>query len=211
MESARPYKSGLRAEQAAGTRLRILDAAASLSEAHGGLTNVPNRLVAETAGITEMTVYRHFPNREALQQSLWCHMNERHGIHGGFPMAADEISERLPALFASFDEAPEHIAGTITTPIGRELRASQDDARRAAFISSVESVAPDLDAAGQQQAAAILQLLYSAHTWLSLREQWSLSGEAAAGAAVWAVRTLTADLKNRGDQPLTSIVKETNR
>jgi len=211
METTRPYKSDLRAEQAAGTRLRILDATASLLEIYGGLTNVPNRLIAETAGITEMTVYRHFANREALEESLWRHVNDRHGIRQGFPTLAAEISERLPGLFASFDAAPGHITSTITTPVGRELRASQDEGRRAAFTAIVTDVAPELDPAAQAQAAAILQLLYSAHTWLSLREQWDLTGDDAAAAAVWAVQTLVKDLHNRAAGPLTSNTEETDR
>jgi AcrR family transcriptional regulator len=199
--ASRPYKSSLRKSQAETTRRRILEAAAELLEREGGPA-VTNRRIAELADITEMTVYRHFPSRSALDEALWRHMNESRGVAGGFPDRLDEIAPRLARLFASFDAAPAHILSTITTPVGREMRASQDEVRRIAFLTAVEEGAPNLAPDDRRRAAAVLQLLYSAYPWLSLREQWNLNGEDAAQAVAWAVDTLVKDLRSRGDAPL---------
>lgn len=61
----RPYRKSKRAEDEERTRARIVDAAEAL---HGSLG--PSRTsisaVAEKAGVTRATVYRHFPDDESL-------------------------------------------------------------------------------------------------------------------------------------------------
>jgi len=205
--TARTYKSDLRRDQAEGTRLRILNAAARILERDGVEAGMTNRKIAAEAAVTEMTVYRHFPNRAALDEALWRHVNEQQGVAGGFPDRFEALIERLPALFASFDATPAHITSTITTATGREMRASQDEVRRAAFLAAVAEGAGDLTAEDQRRAAAVLQLLYSAYAWISLREQWALGGPDASCAIQWAARTLINDLQQRGGQPLSPAIE----
>jgi len=195
MNATRSYSSPLRQQQAEATRDRILDAVAQLVEEHGPEA-LSNRLIAERAGVTEITVYRHFPSRDELLTASWRRANEAQGVRGGFPETLDGIIEGLAPLYQSFDKTPAHIQATITTPQGRAMRATQDEERRAAFLKAVDEIG-DLDDAERRSAAAILQLLYSAHAWLSLREQWGMTGAEAAEATAWAARTLIDDLKQR--------------
>jgi len=64
-DKRRPYKMKRRAEQEAQTRQRITESAVEL---HGtlGPANTSMRAVAEKAGVPRSTVYRHFPDEEAL-------------------------------------------------------------------------------------------------------------------------------------------------
>ena len=206
--SARKYQSPLRQRQAEATRQAILDATSALIEELGGAEQVSNKAIAERAGVTEMTLYRHFPRREPLLEAVWMRMNTARGVKGGFPEHIDDIVGRLGELFASFDAAPSHIQSVLTTAAGRELRASRDGARRDAFLGVLRDAFPALGQEDRIQAAAMLQLIYSAYTWLSLRDQWGLSGERAADAARWAARTLLDDLARRGDLPLSHTCKE---
>lgn len=199
----RAYKSDLRREQADATRSRILDAAAALLEASpDGAAAVTTKRIAEEAGITEVTLYRHFPSRADLNQALWQHMNASQGVAGGFPTSLSEMPARLLPLFTSFDATPAHILNTLTSATGRDMRNSQNDARRAAFLHAVQSDNGELAPTDRTQAAAVLQLLYSAYAWLSLREQWGLTGTETARAVGWALETLSRDLRMRGDLPL---------
>ena len=61
----RPYRKRRRAEQEEATRLRITEAAVDL---HGSLGPARTTVsgVAERAGVQRATVYRHFPDEEAL-------------------------------------------------------------------------------------------------------------------------------------------------
>ena len=64
-DKKRPYKMKRRAEQEAQTRQRITESAVEL---HGtlGPARTSMKAVAEKAGVPRSTVYRHFPDEEAL-------------------------------------------------------------------------------------------------------------------------------------------------
>lgn len=64
-DKKRPYKMKRRAEQEAQTRQRITESAVEL---HGtlGPARTSMKAVAEHAGVPRSTVYRHFPDEEAL-------------------------------------------------------------------------------------------------------------------------------------------------
>lgn len=64
-DKKRPYKMRRRAEQEAQTRRRITESAVEL---HGtlGPSRTSMKAVAEHAGVPRSTVYRHFPDEEAL-------------------------------------------------------------------------------------------------------------------------------------------------
>jgi AcrR family transcriptional regulator len=202
MNEIRTYKSPLRQQQAEATRERILQAMSELME-ECGPDSISNRQIAERAGVTEITVYRHFPSREALLSALWQRVNAAQGVRGGFPDTLEAIVDQLEPLFDSFDQTPAHIQATLTTPQGRAMRAARDEDRRAAFLKAVEAL-PDLGEEERRSAAAMLQLIYSAYTWLSLREQWGMTGQQAAQAAAWAARTLIADLNNPQREPISA-------
>ena len=61
----RPYSSPLRERQAQQTRELILDAVTELLENHR-IDEVTTREIAQSAKVSERTVYRHFPDRDAL-------------------------------------------------------------------------------------------------------------------------------------------------
>jgi AcrR family transcriptional regulator len=197
MSSVRSYNSALRRDQAEATRERILAAMAALVEEGGG-QEPTSRAVAERAQVTEVTVYRHFPSRELLLKGLWEHLNRKDGVRVGMPESPADLLAKIGPLMASFDASPAQIIGRITTQQGRAARSSLDPERREAFLAVVAQAAPGLAEGEQAKAAAVLQLLYSAYGWISLREQWSLTGRPAADALGWAVEVLLADLKSRG-------------
>lgn len=61
----RPYRMRKRAEQVEATRQRIVDATVQLHTTVGP-ANTTISAIAERAGVTRLTVYRHFPDEEAL-------------------------------------------------------------------------------------------------------------------------------------------------
>ena len=91
MSDVRTYNSRLRQEQAEATRERILAAMADLLQTEGRVELVTNRAVAAAAGVTEVTVYRHFPSRDVLLRGLWEWLNRRNGVTVGMPESAEDI------------------------------------------------------------------------------------------------------------------------
>lgn len=75
----RKYEMRRRAEQVEQTRLRITEAAVAL---HGtvGPARTTVTAIAERAGVDRLTVYRHFPNEEALYQACSAHWRAGHAL-----------------------------------------------------------------------------------------------------------------------------------
>jgi len=69
---SRPYRLTKRAEQVDDTRRRIVEAAVAL---HGSVGPVRTSVVgiAQLAGVTRATVYRHFPDEPALFEACSAH------------------------------------------------------------------------------------------------------------------------------------------
>jgi len=187
----------LREAQTGLTRQRISEAAASLLEEGGEAGAITFKAVAERAGVTEMTVYRHFPSRNDLMHGLWRHLNERMGKGLGMPESASALLAQHDALFAGFDAIAPQIIASITTPQGRDMRAALNRERRKAFTGIVAEVAPGLSGARQTAAAAVLQLLHSAYAWDSMRLHWGLDGRQAGDAAKWAIGILLQELRRK--------------
>ena len=76
-DKRRPYKMKARAEQEAQTRLRITESAVEL---HGSLgpARTSMKAIAEHAGVPRSTVYRHFPDEEAVFGACSAHWSAEH-------------------------------------------------------------------------------------------------------------------------------------
>ena len=181
-----------RSLQAAATRRRVQQALADLLAAGGAAEDITFKRVAERAGVTEMTVYRHFPDREALLAGLWQHLNERMGEGLTLPTTLAALLAQHEPLYAGFDRIPALITASLTTEQGREMRKSLNTARQDAFLGIAKAAAPRRGARRQRQLASLLQLLHGAHAWMSLREQWDMDGTEAAATTRWAIDTLLA-------------------
>lgn len=191
------YRSILREEQAAKTRERIEKAAAALIDATRNPEAITFKAVAQRARVTEMTVYRHFPTREDLLRGMWRQLNTRMGTGIGMPGNVEALLTQHAALFTGFDKVAPHIEASITTPQGREMRAALNEYRRRAFRAIVDELAPGVKPEARTRAAAILQLLHSAHAWMSLREQWGMDGREAGAATRWAIDIVLEHLRKK--------------
>src|SRR3569623_76414 len=93
-----------RAESQAETRQRIVDAAIALHETLGP-AHTPISAIAGKAGVTRLTLYRHFPDEAAIFAACTAHWGARHP----FPAAAlwngikDPVDRAAAALDAHYD------------------------------------------------------------------------------------------------------------
>jgi AcrR family transcriptional regulator len=71
-EGQRPYRQGRRADGVAATRERILEAGWAAVE-RAGYRPASVDAIAERAGVTRVTVYRHFPSRGQLLEAIAWH------------------------------------------------------------------------------------------------------------------------------------------
>jgi AcrR family transcriptional regulator len=107
----RPYRKRRRAEQEDATRLRITEAAVGL---HGsvGPARTTMKAVAERAGVQRSTLYRYFPDEEALFGACSAHWAAQHPLPdaeawGQIADPEERLRTALAELYAWFDRGAE--------------------------------------------------------------------------------------------------------
>lgn len=170
------------------TRTRILDAAvAELSQ--NELEALTMAGVAARAGVTERTVFRHFPTRDALIRAVWPRMQAR-VRSSGFPRTARDLIETPNRLFPEFDREERLVRASAFSTGGREVRLASNSERQAAMRASVRDAFPDIREPELTRLAAVVQLIDSAYAWAVMKEFWDLDGRESATAASQALAVL---------------------
>jgi AcrR family transcriptional regulator len=181
-------KTSLREHYKAETRTRILDAAIA-ELAVTDLETLTVSGVAARAGVTERTVFRHFPSRDALIAAVWPRMQAR-VYSPGFPTTADALIETPLRLFPAFDKEEGLVRASAFSTAGREVRQASNPERQAAMRACVRDAFPGIEEPQLTRLAAIVQLIDSAYGWAVMRQHWDLDGTEAGLAASEAVAVL---------------------
>ena len=182
--------TSLEAARAALVRDRVLEAVSDLIAAGDDVTFAK---AAAAAGVPERTLYRHFPNRDALIAALFDHVNRRIGFAGALPTTPTEMTSMVQQVFPGFDTVAPVVAELLASPEGRRARLAAADDRRAAATALVADARPDLDPGPAGHLAAVVQVLGTAAVWQALRDFWDMDGDAAAAAVTTAIDVLLTD------------------
>lgn len=196
--SPRPYRSPLRDAQANQTRTLILDAFTALLADGSG--DVPVRRLAEEAGVSERTVYRYFPDRDALVDGMWDLLAERAGTDHVEASLHDiwDVCDIAPDVFASFDaDAAATKASLLLDPDPAHDLPSQRR-RTERFGELIAATFPALDDTDVNRLAGVVRTLTSSMTWLRLREQFGLAGRDSGELAGWALRCVLREVERTG-------------
>jgi AcrR family transcriptional regulator len=186
----RRYVSPLREQRAEETRTEIVNAAAVLV----GSGNPPELripAVADGAGVSVATVYRHFPSKDDLVDAIYEHwMKGARRLLESMPTDREARLEHLSELWReqSSDEGLER-AMSIYSPSGRAARRRRLAHRRAQAAEFVADVRVP-DERVRRHLESIVLLLTSTTAHRHLREYWDMTTEDAAAAVTWAVRGL---------------------
>jgi AcrR family transcriptional regulator len=194
--SERPYSSPLRDSQAQRTRDLILDALTSLlSELPAD--QISTREIARRAGVSQATVYRHYPDRQALLEGLADRVDA--GARGeGTPDAPRSLDELLARAVNDFALPEQHVveatAEALLNADPRRLsRASR--ARTEELRQLVADSFPDTDERDRLRITALLRIVYSAQTWLRMREEFGIPGTESGPTIAWALQTLVDEIR----------------
>ena len=201
-ESRRPYHSPLRQEQVRRTRDLILDALTELL-ADRRADDITTREIAAHAGVSQPTVYRHFPDRTALLAGISARVNELaiESEEGGYALdRIDEVGPRVEWLFRTSDVIPVEMRAEAL--LNADPRRFGEDTRRHSeeMLGVVAAEFPELDERQHVQLAGLLRCLGSSQTWLRMREEFGVPGVEAGPLMRWAVDTLV-DAVRAGDLP----------
>lgn len=170
--------------------------------AAGRPERVTHEAVAEAVGVSRRTVYRHYPDREALMKALWRRTTRAFGPGVGFPRDAEHVLSRLDEVFRGYDANAAATMVSLSTPEGRAVRNSVKAERDAAWRKALAAETDRLPELDRKMVLGVIQLLSTGLAWREMRDQWDLAGADIATACRWAIATLLRDLEQRGERPI---------
>ncbi|MDZ7673988.1 MAG: helix-turn-helix domain-containing protein [Acidimicrobiales bacterium] len=195
--SRRSYDSTLRQQQAAETRERIVTAGSEL--VHGTSIrdwhNVTIRAVAERAGVSERTVYRHFTNERGLRDAVMGRLEQEAGVDLE-SLAFDDIGKVAARVL-------EYVAATYTTEPREHLDPTLDEVderRRESLRRAVADRVADWPERDRTIVAATLDLLWSLRSYEHLHLDWQLDGDDAIAGIGWVIALVEQAVRD-GQRP----------
>ena len=186
----RRYDNSSRREQAAATRDRVVASGAELLRESPvkDWGNVTVRAVAERAGVSERTVYRHFGTEKGLRDAIMARNEERAGIDLGSVHIDDlaEVAAKVLRFASDYPRTPE-------PPLDATLHEA-DARRQAALLRAVEESTPTWSEQEQLRAAALIDLIWSINSYERLLSGWQLDSDAAIDVVRWGVGLVVAQV-----------------
>lgn len=151
--------------------------------------------VAKASGVSLRTVYRYFPDRQALVEAVAVYADE-HATYE-MPTSPEEISTVFARLFVEFDGMPALTRAAIVARIKRPGVWPTRTVRVEQIGAVVDRATRGLPPADRRRARAVIVYLANSLAWLSMADESELDGADAGAAVGWAIQTLFADIERR--------------
>jgi AcrR family transcriptional regulator len=178
-------------------REAILDAVERCLD-RGGLDELTFAQVAQEAGVSDRTVYRHFPTREALLDSFWVRVQQTLGIERATRSWADFLETRSIA-FAQMDRRESLMRAVMRSAEAHDARMRIKAQRQAGLRKVVAEAVGNLEEPAFTELCALVHLLGSAPAWATLKDHWGIDGKRAGRVVADAVSTLAREAaKSKG-------------
>lgn len=192
----RRYSRRLRDLQERLTRNRIMESVAEFVYA-GRIHNFSVQEVAERAGVSYGSVYRHFPTREALLEELFSWSRETGGAPGiGYPRTLDDVPAFARMMVEISERNSEYALAALMATTGMGLHPQAQRKDDAAFHRLVATAAPHLDPGVIRCRAAIIRYVASSLCWATLKQRFGLNAAEIGEAVTWALETLVREARS---------------
>lgn len=180
-------KISLREQQRAMTRDRIVKALGELVESRHPL-DVTMAAVADQAGVSEPTLYRHFPTKRDLFGALGSDLYRR-TTAGVAPSNLDELIEFLPKLYEQFAEMEATTRWNLAAPKDEAVRPAATE-RLPILREALGATLDDLNPAESDALLRGLLLLTSPTSLLYWQDYLGITVDEAAQTASWLIRRI---------------------
>lgn len=190
----RSYSSPLREAQARQTRGAILDALTELLSDRSA-DEISTREIAVAAGVSQPTVYRYFPDRQALLEGLADRVNLLAAPHSRAPETLDELVRMasdwvMLAETHAVEATAEAVLNADPRRFSRATRRRSDDIQRL-----VAAAFPEHSERDHVRITALMRVLISTQTWLRMREEFGVRGGESGPLVTWALETLVREIR----------------
>jgi AcrR family transcriptional regulator len=187
----RAYDNSHRAAQAAQTREAILDALVRVIAR--GVAELSMPAVAQEAGVSVRTVYRHFPTKRDLLSGLAWHLDERMSSYSvrPYPRDLDELAIHIRQYFRALDGMSDADRAIWASEIVRESREQAGLPEKFRIIeSALQPVTGSLPEPDRTLLFNVATTIFSRFTLQRMKEDLGLSADDAADSVIWAIETL---------------------
>ncbi len=200
MTNSRSYDSTYRKAQSERTRMLILDALAELV-ADDGFEGIVIDDLATRAGVSARTIYRHFPDRDALHDGLASHLAEMSHWGDSKLGPISGWGELIQHAHESFDR--EVVIATVAAKLNaiRARTSAESVARRNSFVDQVTKELPHFSDEEVEAVVAVLLIHASSRTWLRLKEEMGMDGAQSGPLMRWIIELAVADIEARQGLP----------
>jgi AcrR family transcriptional regulator len=184
-DTSRP---SLREAQRAVTEQRIVGALAALIDQEHPL-EISMTAVAKRAGVSEPTVYRHFPTKRDLFAALA--RRQFQAVAAGLaPASPDDLGQAVHTVFRRSAGMENTVRWTLAAPDPQRVPRPNVQNRLAMLRTALRDVLEDLDDDTAQLLLRTVVLLTSPMAWLYWNDYLGLEPATAADTAAWAIKTL---------------------
>ena len=194
---SKAYNSTLRDRQMAQTREFILDAVTVLV-ADRRADELTNRDIAAAAGVSERTVYRHFPDRASLIEGLSHRMLHLDGAIQRPSFGRGTIDDLPPAGRRLMEVLEQHYElARAEAILNSDPRRFADDTRSNSGELSelLAAELPDSSELEQRRIAAVVRCLVSTQAWLRMREEFGVPGDESGPVVEWVIELIVRELR----------------
>jgi AcrR family transcriptional regulator len=176
------------------TQEAILAAYAELIE-ELGTDDVPFRLIARRAGVSERTIFRNYATRVELllATAAWI---ERRIFSREEAASIFDMPLTIRAAMESYDRRPE-LAHVVAETTMRGVSGAAPSPRRAILEQMIDTEITALEHPQRRAIVAALAHLDSAATWVTFRREFGMSRSDIADAAAWAAEAVLDPIRSR--------------
>jgi AcrR family transcriptional regulator len=190
---SRTYVSSLRREQAEATRVRIVEAAASVLAR--GVTELSVPAVAEEAGVSVATVYRHFKTKveliAGLREHVWSMLELGPADWSSGKYASmDELLDDLPKIGARLSTVDPAILAAVASEDFNAYRREHRAERLDPIEIALRRERPDLAPGDFRKLRDVIAVLVSSPGIRLFEIMTGASHEGAGETVAWAIRRL---------------------
>lgn len=193
--------SPLRERQRGLTRRLIVEAVSRVIQSSGAY-QFSMQQVADEAGVSLRTLYRHFSTRDDLLEGISQELNtilQEVALPDEFEaVGIESLVGILGELYRALGQHPEMARAWVIARMATSVRTEGTRVRSDLLTRALEVMNPQLTQEEHRRLFAVIRLLTGSVAWKVMTDDLGLDTDDSVEATSWAVRTLLADIESGG-------------